>query len=126
MRRARIDPNTRAGEEDVGHVRLGSSQLPAFQCPPGTPEANRCFHDTVKSHLELASASIPNTFTRTFMESSLSETITIICIYLGSVHKNTVSSRSLTHFGSRDGKVSGAKEREICARAEGCRLEIPW
>lgn len=49
-----------------------------------------------------------------------------ICIYLreGSVHKNTVSPRSLT--GSRDGKVSGAKEREISGRAEGCGLEIPW
>lgn len=61
---------------------------------------NRCFHDTVKSHLELASSPIPNPFPRTFVESRLSQTVTIICLCLreGSVHKDIVPSRSRTHF----------------------------
>lgn len=110
MQPARIDPNAPkdgqkklGGWKDVGRVRLAGSQLTVFQRPPvqaGPREADGCVHDTVTGHLELASSSTPNTFTRTFVESSLSQTITIICIYLGEggVHKNTVSSRSLTHF----------------------------
>lgn len=73
VRQARIDPNApkdaqekRRGWKDVGHVRSGSRQRTVFQCPP-VREAGRCLHDTAKSHLELASSSIPNTLTRTFV-----------------------------------------------------------